>query len=254
VVSADDILNCRTVIDATIFTDFVDTYRIVTVQESLLPTTEFNHYRPRSTQLSVIEGSDDHLPANTSSPSVVSFEQHINPEEPENVTRQYTDALAGGDMNDDPSSSGAQPAIQRATLEVPQPVIRDSLTAPSSVDPYQMRTSMATSGTDFSRISGLSDFPAPPVNQNELQLTPGDLTVRETYFSVDSSASPPTSPLSAQTFEEDDPEVQGRTRDSILSGSDELDRPPMAPQSYRSTFGADDEIIRSWKASRDAEQ
>ena len=115
---------------------------------------------------------------------------------------------------------------------------------------------MATSGTDFSRISGLSDFPAPPFNQNEFQPTPGDLSVCQSFFQPPSpgngSASPSSTPLSPQTFEEDDPEVQERSRDSVLSGADELEPPLMFPQaSHRSTFGTDDEVIRNWKASRD---
>lgn len=113
-----------------------------------------------------------------------------------------------------------------------------------------------TSGTDFSRISGLSDFPAPPVNQNEYQITPGSPLVRQPFIQPprlgNVSASPSTTPLSPQTFEEDEPEVQERTRDSVLSDSDDLDLPSSYPQaSHRSTFGADDEVIRNWKASRD---
>ncbi len=117
---------------------------------------------------------------------------------------------------------------------------------------------MATSGgTDFSRISGLSDFPAPPINENEPQVTPGDILVRQSFFQPSSpgngSASPSTTPLSPQTFEEDDPEAHERTRDSVLSGIDELEPPSMSPQaSHRSTFGTDDEVIRNWKASRDS--
>lgn len=214
----------------------------------MLPTTEFTLYRPRSTQLSVIEGSDDHLPSNTSSPSAGSLGRHNDNEEPESVLRQ------SADVGDSPAFSPAQSSTQRMTLGVPQPVIRDSLTAPSSADPYHTRASMATSGTDFSRMSGLSDFPAPPVHQNEYQITPGDLPVRLSYFqqSTSGSASPSTTPLSPQTFEETDPEVQGRTRDSASSGVAGQDPLSTVPQaSYRSTFGADDDVIRSWKASQD---
>jgi len=114
---------------------------------------------------------------------------------------------------------------------------------------------MATSGTDFTRISGLSDFPAPPSNQNEYQFAPGDSPVRLSYFqfpnSGNGSASPSTTPLSPQTFE-DDLEVQARTRESVLSAADELVPPSKAFEtSHRSTFGTDDEVIRNWKASRD---
>lgn len=124
-----------------------------------------------------------------------------------------------------------------------------------------------TTSTDFSRISGLSDFPAPPVSQNEYQLTPGDLPVSPSYFqppddagNVNLSPSPSSTPLSPQTFEEDDPEVQEeeRTRDSVVSSgadgaADELDPPSRFPHqaSHRSTFGTDDEVIRNWKSSRD---
>jgi hypothetical protein len=242
----------------TIFADFADSYRIVAVQESLLPTTEFTLYRPRSTQLSVIEGSDDHLPSNTDSASVESFGQQNNSEGPESVLRQSGDASTRtDDMDDGTTFSPAHSSLQRMMmLEVPQQIVRHSLTAPSSADPYQTRTSMATSGTDFSRISGLSDFPAPPINQDDYQLTPGDYPVRHSYFQPSSpgngSASPSTTPLSPQTFEEDDLEVHERTRDSALSGSDELDPPLNIPQaSHRSTFGTDNEVIRNWKASHD---
>jgi hypothetical protein len=226
----------------------------------LLPTTEFTLYRPRSTQLSVIEGSDDHLPSNTDSPPVESFHQPNNGEDPESGLRQSADvSTRSGEGGEDSTFSPTHSSLQRTTLGVPQQVVRDSLTAPSSADPYQTRTSMATSGTDFTRISGLSDFPAPPVHQNEYQLTPGDILVRLPYFqrpdSGNVSASPSTTPLSPQTFEEDDPEVQGHTRDSVLSDFDELDAPSSLPQaSHRSTFGADDEVIRNWKASRDESQ
>jgi len=220
----------------------------------LLPTTEFTHYRPRSTQLSVIEGSDDHLPATDSSPSAESLERHHDNEELESTFRQSAaDSTRTDDMDDELGFSSPQSSTQRTTLGVPPLVIRGSLTAPSSADPYRTRTSMATSGTDFSRISGLSDFPAPPIDENEYQFTPGELPVHQSYFQVaSSSASPSTTPLSRQTFEENDPEVQERNRDSVLSGADEPNPPSKAPQtSYRSTFGTDDEVIRSWKASRD---
>ena len=244
-----------------------DSYRIVSVQESLLPTTEFTLYRPRSTQLSVIEGSDDHLPSNVDSPSVESFDPQNNGQKLESDPRQSADvSTRTGDVDEDTTFSPTRSSHQRATLGVPQQqAVRDSLTAPSSVDPYQTRTSMATSGTDFSRISGLSDFPAPPVSdfsappihENESQRTSGDILVRQSFFQPSSpgngSASPSTTPLSPQTFEEDDPEVHERTRDSVLSGLDELDPPSRFPQaSHRSTFGTDDEVIRNWKASRDS--
>ena len=121
-----------------------------------------------------------------------------------------------------------------------------------------------TTSTDMSRISGLSDFPAPPANQNEYQPTPGDLLpVSQSYFQPPDdpgnvSPSPSSTPLSPQTFEEDDPEVQEeRTRDSVASsgadGDDELHPPSRFPHqaSHRSTFGTDDEVIRNWQSSRD---
>lgn len=235
--------------------DFADSYRLVTVRESLLPTTEFTLYRPRSTQLSVIEGSDDHLPSNTSSPSAESLGRPNDSEAPESAIRQSADvSTRTDDVDEEPTFSPAQystsTSAQRMTLEVPQQVIRDSLTAPSSADPYQTRTSMATSGTDFSRMSGLSDFPAPPVNQNEYQPPPNDLPVRLSYFQpASSSATPSSTPLSPQTFEDADSEVQERARDSVLSDVDGPGSPSVVPRaSYRSTFGTDDDVIRRWKA------
>ena len=246
----------------------------------MLPTTEFTLYRPRSTQLSVIEGSGDHLPnnTNTDSPSVGSFDQQNKGEGPESDLRQPADvSTRTGEVEEDLTLSPTHSSLHRTTLGVPPQVIRDSLTAPSSVDPYQTRASLTapssvdtyqtrtsmTTSTDFSRISGLSDFPAPPVSQNEYQLTPIDLPVSPSYFQPlddagNVSLSPSSTPLSPQTFEEDDPEVQEeRTRDSMVSsgadGADELDPPSRFPHqaSHRSTFGTDDEVIRNWKSSRD---
>lgn len=167
-----------------------------------------------STQLSVIEGSiDSHATASNS-----------GTEQEEELEDAPAEALAAPD---------AEAAIQ-TTPRSPNQLL-------SPVQDTQARTSVLTSTSGASRMSGLSDFPTPPLQAPVFALTPAQTL--QSYFPPQdvtqqdqprTASASPTSPPAADV-EGDESSVGHHARN-----------PSPAFNAKRSTFGPDSEIAKAW--------
>jgi hypothetical protein len=193
-----------------------------------------------STKLSVIEGSvDGHGTASESTPDPAD-QQSVSPTSP-----TQPDLI--------------QPPPMQALRSTSAPVRLDSLLIPGTDRPRtssemavgadpNARTSMMTNTSGQSRISNLSDFPAPPVEQTQFVLTPSNILENYPLPPRPSSPAPPASPGSALSAEPPTPSVEfheGGDHSEHQHRMSEM-QPSREYRSNRSTFGPDSEIATQW--------
>ena len=217
----------------------VEPYRIGTTRQPIAVRPTLPTLR-HSTKLSVIEGSvDEHATASESTP---------DPEEQESIPATSPTRATAFDTRV-ARVTGASP-LALDTLNIPSDPSRR---ASSERAVGYARTSLMTNTSGQSRMSDLSDFPAPPIESAAFALTPSDLV--QSYFPPrTSSPIVPASPASLLSVEPPSPLVEpdeGEDRSisdhhQAFSSLSMTSTPVREYRSNRATFGPDADIVRQW--------
>lgn len=188
-----------------------------------------------STKLSVIEGSiDEHATASESTGERDSLPA-LSPLSP---TRPSMEPPEGAF-----TSSGTLPHLEK--LSIPSYARHRTSSEAAVAGDGQARISMMTSTSGQSRMSGLSEFPIPPMESTSLALTPSN--VLQAYFPP-RQASPDVGALSPVSVEPPSSVGDGEEQEE-MSVSEHHHVITAAPRSYnsnRATFGPESEMAMEW--------
>lgn len=188
-----------------------------------------------STKLSVIEGSiDEHATASESTGERDSLIA-LSPLSPTRPSMDRSEGVV--------ASSGTLPQVD--TLSIPNYARHRTSSEAAVAGEGHARISMMTSTSGQSRMSGLSDFPIPPMMEaTAVALTPSN--VLQAYFPP-RQLSPEAAPISPVSVEP--PSSAGDGEDQEEMSVSENHHVISAPRSYnsnRATFGPDTEMAREW--------
>ncbi|KIM23259.1 hypothetical protein M408DRAFT_265203 [Serendipita vermifera MAFF 305830] len=224
------------------YASLVEPYRIGDTRQPIVarPTLPIMRH---STKLSVIEGSiDEHATASESTPDPED-QQSAPATSPTRATIPEAHA----------HQNTGYPPLTLDTLNIPSNQSRRASSERAVAPEGYARTSLMTDVSGQSRMSHLSDFPAPPVQSTSFALTPSDAL--QTYFPPRrSSPVPPASPASLLSVEPPSPVVEpDEGEDRSISEHHQafpsLTSPSTPVREYRSnraTFGPDADIARQW--------
>jgi hypothetical protein len=216
-----------------------DSYRIGDTRQPIVvrPTLPVHRH---STKLSVIEGSvDEHATASEST---------ADPEDQESMpaTSPTRATIPGAPHN----QTAGHPAHAIDTLAIPQVVPRPTSSEGAVVPDEHARTSMMTNTSGQSRMSGLSDFPVPPIESAAFALSPSEAVQSARSLSPVPPASPasvlsvePPSPVAEPDEGEDQSVSEHHHAFSALAMAS---TPVREYRSNRATFGPDADIARQW--------
>ncbi|KAG8823622.1 hypothetical protein FRC18_010706 [Serendipita sp. 400] len=218
-----------------------DNYRLVDSRPALLPRPVAPIHR-YSTKLSVIEGSiDDHATASESTPDPTEA-QSVRAVSPTSPTRSEARASM--------QYSSTLPAIIDS-LGIPLYARRRRTSSERAVAADGAhRTSVVTNVSDQSRMSNLSEFPAPPVGSSSLVFTPA--TTMAAYFPPRPSSPIPVSPMSVEPpspaveVVDDDESSLSDYQHNLSAVNRSANSRSGSFRANRSTFGPESEITREW--------
>jgi hypothetical protein len=218
-----------------------DSYRIGDTRQPIVvrPTLPIHRH---STKLSVIEGSvDEHATASEST---------ADPEDQESMpATSPTQATIPGAHS---QALGSSPLVID-TLAIPPVVPRRTSSEGAVVPDEHARTSMMTNTSGQSRMSGLSDFPVPPIESAAFALSPSE-TVQSYLPPRALSPVPPASPASVLSVEPPSPVAEPDEGEDqsvsehhhAFSALAMTSTPVREYRSNRATFGPDADIARQW--------
>ncbi|KAG8833353.1 hypothetical protein FRC17_010822 [Serendipita sp. 399] len=219
-----------------------DNYRIVNTRPALLPRP-VNPIHRHSTKLSVIEGSvDDHATASESTP---------DPTEAQSIRAISPTRTSTSDPRASVQLSNTLPVILDP-FGIPVYARRNRTSSERAVvSEGMLRTSMVTNVSDQSRMSGLSDFPIPPMGTSFAHAPANPMAA---YVPQRPLSPTPVSPLSAEPpspaveFVEDDELSISDHHHGLSAANRNASSRSGSFRANRATFGPDAEITRQWAA------